>query len=123
MALFMAYNFNFHYAPSTVRTYISVLGYSHKLLGFPDPFKVFYVYEIIKGYKKVGFHLDSNLPITLPILNHLVSITPFLQGSTYQISQFHAMCSLACYAFLHLGEKTTKFNSNANLPLQLYQIT
>ena len=105
MALFMAYKFNFRYASAT------------------DPFKLFYVYQIIKGYKKVGFHLDSRLPITLPILNQLVSITPFLQGSTYQISQFQAMCSLVCYAFLHLGEKTTKFNNTANPPLQLYQIT
>ena len=113
----MAYKFNFHYAPSTVRTYISDLGYFHKLLGFPDPFKVFYVYQINKAIKKVSFHLDSRLPITLPILNHLVWITPFLQGSTYQISQFQAMYSLACYAFLHLGEKTTKFNNNANPPL------
>ena len=119
----MAYRFNFHYAPFTMRTYISALGYSHKLLGFPDPFKVFYVYRINKGYKKVSFHLDSRLPITLPILNHLLSITPCLQGPTYQISQFQAMCSLACYAFLHLGEKTTKFNNNANPPLQLHQIT
>ena len=50
MALFIAYMFNFHYAPSTVTTYISALGYSHKLLGFPDPFKVFYVSQILKGY-------------------------------------------------------------------------
>ena len=95
MALFIAYMFNFHYAPSTVTTYISALGYSHKLLGFPDPSKVFYVYQILKGYKKVGFHLDSRLPITLPILDRLVRI----------------------------GEMTTHFNSNANPPLQLYQIT
>ena len=123
MALFTACKFNFHNALSTVRTYISVLGYSRKLLAFPDPFNVFYAYQINECYKKVSFHLDSRLPITLPILNHLVSITPFLQGSTYQISQFQAMCSLACYAFLHLGEKTTKFNNDANSPLQLYQIT
>ena len=83
MALFIAYMFNFHYAPSTVTTYISALGYSHKLLGFPDPSKVFYVSQILKGYKKVGFRLDSRLPITLPILDRLVSIAPFLQGSRW----------------------------------------
>ena len=41
MALFIAYIFNFHYAPSAVTTYISALSYSHKLLGLPDPSKVF----------------------------------------------------------------------------------
>ena len=123
MALFIGYMFHFHYAPSTVTKYISALGYSHKLLGFPDPSKVFYVSQILKGYKKVGFRLDSRLPITLPILDRLVSIAPFLQGSTYQISQFQAMCSLAFYAFLRIGEMTVHFNGNANPPLQLHQIT
>ena len=119
LALFIAYLFDFHYAPSTVTTYISALGYSHKLLGFPDPSKVFYVSQILKGYKKVGFRLDSRLPITLPILERLVSMAPFLQGSTYQMSQFRAMCLLAFYAFLRIGEMTATFNGNANPPLQL----
>ena len=56
----------------------------------------------------MGFRLDSRLPITLPILDRLVSIAPSLQ------SQFQAMCSLAIYAFLRVGEMTAKFNSNAN---------
>ena len=123
LALFIAYLSDFHYVPSTVTTYISALGYSHKLLGFPDPSKVFYVSQILKGYKKVGFRLDSRLPITLPILNRLVSIAPSLQGSPYQMSQFRAMCSLAFYAFLRIGEMTATCNSNANPPLQLYQLT
>ena len=53
----------------------------------------------------------------------VVSIASFLQGSTYQMSQFRAMCSLAFYAFLRIGEMTGKFNSNANHPLQLDQLT
>ena len=103
-------------------TYISALGYLHKLLGFPDPSKVFYVSQIPKGYKKVGFRLDSRLPITLSILDRLVSVAPSLQGSTYQMSQFRAMYSLGFYAFLRLGEMTTTGSSNANPPLQLYQL-
>jgi len=95
MVLFIAFVFNFLYAPSTVTTYVSALGYSHKLLGFPDPSKVFYASQILKGYKKVGFPLDSCLPITLPILDKLISVEPCLEGSSYQISQLQAMCSLA----------------------------
>ena len=63
--------------------------------------------------------LDSRLPI----LDRLVSIAPSLQGSTYQMSQFRAMCSLGFYAFLRKGEITVPCNSNANPPLQLYQLT
>ena len=122
LALFIAYLFNAQYAPSTVTTYISSLGYVHKLMGFPDPSKVFYVSQMFKGYSKVGFRLASRLPITLPILDKLVSSATSLEGSTYQICQFQAMCALAFYAFLRIGELTSSLGGSSNL-LQLSQIT
>ena len=121
LALFIAYLFNAQYAPSTVTTYVSTLGYVHKLMGFPDPSKVFYVSQILKGYSKVGFRLDSRLPITLPIFDRLVSSANSLQGSVYQMCQFQAMCSLAFYAFLHIGEITSA--GGYSNPLQLSQLT
>ena len=41
LALFIAYLFDNHYAPSTVKSYVSALGYSHKLSGFPTLLKHF----------------------------------------------------------------------------------
>ena len=55
-------------------TYVSCLGYCHKLKGFSDPTKVFYVKQMLKGFNKVGFRLDSRLPITLPILDILITV-------------------------------------------------
>lgn len=46
---------------------------------------------MLKGFNKVGFRLDSRLPITLPILDKLISVAPSLVGSPYQICQFQAM--------------------------------
>ena len=68
--------------------------------------------------------MDSRLPAlpTLTILDRLVSIAPSLQGSTYQMSQFRAMCSLGFYAFLRIGEMTAPCNRNANPPLQLTKL-
>ena len=48
--LFIAYMFDKQYAPSTVSSYVSVLGYSHKFLGFADPTKAFFVIQMLKGY-------------------------------------------------------------------------
>ncbi len=42
------------YAASTARTYVSALGYSHRLAGFSDTTKVFWVTEMLKGYHKLG---------------------------------------------------------------------
>lgn len=123
LALFIAFLFSRHYAPSTVHTYISAIGYSHKLLGFSDPSKIFYISQMLKGYSKIGFRLDSRLPISLPILHRLISSAPQLPGSPYQICQFQAMCSLAFFAFLKVGEMSISSNPKAAPPLQLSQLS
>ena len=42
LALFIAYMYDRRYAPSTVTTYVSALGYCHKLSGFLIPPRPFY---------------------------------------------------------------------------------
>ena len=121
LALFIAYLFERNYAASTVNTYISALGYSHKLSGLPDPMRVFYIIQMLKGYGKTGARLDSRLPITLPILGSLLEVTPRTTGSHYQIRQFKAMCSLAFFAFLRMGEITTNKKGGCE-PLQRNQL-
>ena len=61
LALFIAYIFNRDYAPSTVNTYVSALSYSHKLSGLPDPTRVFYIAQMLKGY--MGKRLSFRLPL------------------------------------------------------------
>ena len=55
LALFIAYLFVRHYASSTINTYVSAIGYSHKLAGLPDPTKTFFINQMLKGYGKIGF--------------------------------------------------------------------
>ena len=121
IALFIAYLFERNYASSTVNTYISALSYSHKLSGLPDPTRVFYIIQMLKGYGKNRARLDSRLPITLPILQRLIEVSPRLTGSQYQICQFKAMCSLAFFAFLRIGEMTATNNAGGQ-PLQLQNL-
>lgn len=123
LALFVAYMFDSNYAPSTVNTYVSALGYSHKLMGFSDPTKVFYVSQMLKGYGKIGFRLDSRLPITLPILQKVISNAPGLPGSHYSVCQFQAMCTLAFFGFLHIGHITASPTPDSPSPLQLCHLT
>ena len=95
LALFIAYISDKKYAPSTVRLYVSALGYSHKFFGHPDPSKAFFIIQILKGYGKIGFRLDSRLPITLPVFNRIIESSAKLAISQYQRCQFQAMCSTA----------------------------
>ena len=121
LALFIAYLFDKHYAPSSVNTFVSALGYSHKLAGFSDPGKVFYIVQTLKGYRKIGHRLDCRLPITLNILHRILDSASHITGSQYRITLFRAMCSLAFFAFLRVGEITATRASAP--PLQIHQLT
>ena len=121
LALFIAYLYDKQYAPSTVNTYVSALGYSHKLAGLPDPTKVFYILQMLKGYNKKGFRLDNRLPVTLPILTRILSTN--ITSSYYECCLFRAMCAVAFFAFLRIGEITVNGKNSSNPPLQFNQVS
>ncbi|XP_048584136.1 uncharacterized protein LOC116617925 isoform X2 [Nematostella vectensis] len=124
VALFIAYLFDHHYAPSTVHTYVSALGYSHRLSNLPDPTKVFYVIQILKGYSKIGFKLDTRLPITLPILQRLVTAAPVICSTKFESCLFQSMCCFAFYAFLRVGEMTQSSQTqNTGSLLTIFQLS
>lgn len=123
LALFIAFLHERNYAPSTVNTYVSAIGYSHKLYGLPNPAKVFFILQMLKGYGKVGFRLDTRLPITLPILHRLLLAFETVASTPYQVALFKGMCSLAFFAFLRVGEMTARTSTNFITPLQLEQLS
>ena len=67
--LFIAHLYQQNYDSSTVNTYVSALGYSHRLAGVSDPTKVFFILEMLKGYGKVDLRFDMRMPLSIPILN------------------------------------------------------
>jgi len=93
LALFIAHMYDRHYAPSTVSTYVSALGYCHKLSGFPDPTKVFFIVQMLKGYGKLGSRLDSRLPITLGLFFALQMVP--LSYELYLLTSFPWPLSIA----------------------------
>lgn len=105
------------YAASTANTYVSALGYSHRLAGVSDRTKVFWVVEMLKGYGKLASHIDTRLPITLPILRNILRQTTAVCSNDYRMRLFKAMCTTAFFAFLRVGEITCCPRSPAVLQL------
>ena len=95
LALFITYMYNRNYAPSTVSSYVSALGYSHKFLGYSDPTKAFFIIQMLKGYNEVGYCLDARLPNTFPVLQKLIESSAALSISEFQCCQFRAMSTTA----------------------------
>ena len=125
LALFVAYLFANHYAISTVNTYVSAIGYYHRLASLKDPTKTFYIIEMLKGYGRINHTLDSRIPITLPTLIRIkMQVSGSVCASQYQSCMFKAMCSLALFDFLRIGEITvTKPQSIHSNLLYLAHVT
>lgn len=104
-------------------TYVSALGYCHKLSGFPDPTKVFFIVQMLKGYGKLGSRLDSRLPITLPILHRILESSVQFCHTPYDSCLFQAMCSLAFFACMRVGELTLTTTRERGSLIQLHQLT
>ena len=74
LALFIAYLFEHNYAHSTMNTYISALSYLHKLLGLPDPTRVFYITQRL---------WQDWLTVRQPLAYNFTHLAKLARGSTW----------------------------------------
>lgn len=81
------------YAVSTIITYISALGFHHKILGLADPMSPFVVRTQLKALGKQA-KSDSRLPITKPVI----------AADCYKSVLLKAMFALAFKACLRISE-------------------
>ena len=87
-------------------SYLSAIGYAHKLAGVNDPTETAIIRQILKGYRKLAPVRDVRLPLTQPILRQLVASFQRTTESAYQLKMFSTMCYVAFFVFLRIGEIT-----------------
>jgi hypothetical protein len=121
LVLFIAHLVSLNYSPSSITTYVSAIGYVHKLQNLPDPSNTFLVSKLLHSCRKNKV-LDSRLPITKSILHQLVSNLSNITSALYNIKLFKSMFLLAFHAFLRVGEITTDSRSHVNV-LHVDQVT
>lgn len=112
LALLITYLFDRYYAASLFNACVPAIGYSHKLASLPDTTKTFLITQMLKGSEKVGTCLDSRLPLTLPILQGIISAASQLDHSFYSICPFQAMCLFAFHTFKRVGVITISVPGN-----------
>ena len=122
LALFVAYLAENNYSAATTLTYVSALGYVHRLASLPDPTKSELIKCALKGYAKINPTLDNRLPITLPILEQLIHACEQTLSSCFQRKLIRAMFALAFFAALRVGEMTTTSGKSSTNLLLLKQV-
>ena len=100
---------------STVTSYLSAIGYAHRLTGVNDTTETVLIRQILKGYRKLAPSHYVRLSITLPILRRIIVSFQRTTESAYQLQILTAMCSLAFFAFLRFGEITVNGRDHSNL--------
>ena len=124
LVLFTAHLYELNYSPSTVLTYLSAIGYVHRLANLPDPSKSEQVKLMLRGYSNLKpADTDSRLPITLPLLERTLQALDVTQSSHFQQKLAKAMCSLAFFATLRVGEITIRPGQALRNVIHFYQIS
>jgi hypothetical protein len=118
LSLFIAFLVDRSYAPSTVSTYVSAIGYIHKINGARDPTSAFLITKMLQACHKHSKRVDTRLPIDKTLLARLLRALQHTIPSVTRRTMFAAMFSLAFHAFLRIGEITVnsaKHPHTANL--------
>ena len=107
---------------STITTYVSAIGYVHKVSNFINPTTNFLVQKVLAAVNKVNPSSDSRLSITLHILHQLVLSVPHVISDHYQVVLLKAMFLFAFYGLMRVGEIAYS-SSTRNPTITLDQIT
>ena len=118
----MSHLYSLRYASLTVTCYLSAISYALRLAGVNDPTETALIRQILKGYSKLTPVHNVHLPITLPILRQIIASFQRNTESAYKLQMRTAMCSLAFFAFLCIGEITVNGKDHNNL-IRLPQLT
>ena len=82
---------------STITTYVSAIGYVHRISNLPNPTTHFLVQKVLAAVNKINPSLDPRLPITLIILQQLVLAVPQVVNNYYQVVLLKALFLVAFY--------------------------
>lgn len=95
-------------APATIATYVSGVGYYHKIQGWQDPTQDFLVAKLLEGCRRDHVGNEKRLPLTLPVLSRLLQALTYVCSSEFEVKLFRAVMLSAFFGFMRIGEFAAK---------------
>ena len=115
--LFISYCFDLGYSPATISTYISGIGFFHKLRNLEDPTAAFIVKKLLEGCRRSRPVRDVRAPLTEAILQKICSVLPEVCYSPYESYLFRAAFLTAYFGLLRVSKLVFTSPMQANRPL------
>ena len=94
-------------APTSILSYLSAIGFVHKMRGLHDPVKAFIIQKLLTSLSRRR-SCDVRLPISKPILHDLVNSLNHTNSSAAQRLLFSTRFLTAFYGFFRVGELAAK---------------
>ncbi|XP_078354820.1 uncharacterized protein LOC144639381 [Oculina patagonica] len=116
LALFISFLDGKKLSPATILSYLSAIGYVHKMKGLRDPTKAFLIQKLLTSLSRRKSS-DVRLPISKPILHDLVNSLQRTNSSAAQRVLFSAMFLTAFYGFFRISELAAK-SARSNAVIQ-----
>lgn len=107
LALFISFLDTRKMAPSTILSYLSAIGFVHKMWGLHDPAKAFIIQKLLTSLSRRK-SCDIRLPISKPILHNIINSLQHTNSSAAQHILFSAMFLTAFYGFFRISELAAK---------------
>lgn len=89
--------------PSTITTYISAVGYIHKLYGWANPSDSFIVKKLLQALRKIQ-PADKRHPFTTDKLRSIVTCLPTILADPFKQRLYKAMILTSFFGLLRVGE-------------------
>ena len=99
-------------AASSIRSAVSIIGWKHSLLGFPDPSKGLAVKKLLLGIAKSAPGKKIVSPIGITLLNVLLTLVNSLSLSAYNKQLLKAILVLGYHGVLRVGEMVKSSHEN-----------
>ena len=106
LGLFISYLFQKGYSTATIRTFVSAIGFYHKVNGLHDPSSSYMVEKAIQGLKKLRPTIDKRRAITIDMLANMVCSLFNLPLTMYERYLFKSMFLIAFFGLFRVGEIT-----------------
>ena len=107
---------------TTITTYLSAVGYVHKILGLSDPTQQSIVRQTLGGLQKRGKEGDVRCPVTLPMLARLTKAKQGVPWPAFDQVAIEAIMVFA-YGLFRLGELLSDRPGIEDRVMQLHNVT
>jgi hypothetical protein len=108
MLLYISYLNQNKFAPATAVSYVSAIGYTHKIAALNDPISYTIVQKALAALTKLKPSGDTRLPIPLVILHRLLEAVDKTCCSQYNKLLLKSMYTTAFFGLMRVGEMTSK---------------